>query len=459
MDPTRARAGLGAPTVATETRGRRSGNDRGRMSERVLILGGSGLLGRALLRCVPPGHRAGGSAPEETCRSKSPSGSSPRCGMRKPIRFLLVAAWTAVDACEADPERAFRLNGILAGQAAGGRDPRRRADRVPLDRLRLRRRVAASLPRVRPGGAAQRLRAEQVGRRVPRARRGAGRAHRAHLRALRPGGPDFVQAIRAALQRGPVEVVTDEVNAPTFVDDLAPALWTLALAGAPGTWHLAAAGEVSRFDCARRIAELVGPRPGAGAPDDPGAVRPARPRVPPIRCSTARPCAPSSASALPPWEDGLAPVSPGCSSGDRATGGVHDRDPAQADAGPAVDQERGPLRRGHLQPPLHRGGRAARGPSGASSPSASSPRPSTRSTTCATSRRTGSTPRSGCGRSRRGGCPRSARVRADGRPPARPGGRAGAAAGARLRRSRPGSTWRSTWPTRSASSGWCCWTS
>jgi len=36
------------------------------------------------------------------------------------------------------------------------------------------------------------------------------------------GGPDFVGAILSRLEEGPVRVVTDEVNSPTCVDDLAP---------------------------------------------------------------------------------------------------------------------------------------------------------------------------------------------------------------------------------------------
>jgi dTDP-4-dehydrorhamnose reductase len=120
-----------------------------------------------------------------------------------------------------------------------------------------------------------------------------------------PGGPDFVQSIRAALARGGVEVVTDEVNAPTLVDHLAPALWTLAFTDAPGTWHLAAAGAVNRFDCARRIAEWSGLDPALVRPTTRARFgRPApRPAYSVLDCGAARA---ALGLSLPSWEEGLA---------------------------------------------------------------------------------------------------------------------------------------------------------
>jgi dTDP-4-dehydrorhamnose reductase len=81
-----------------------------------------------------------------------------------------------------------------------------------------------------------------------------------------PGGADFVGAIRGRLAAGLVRVVTDEFNSPTYVDDLAPALWRVILGDEPGTWHLTATGGVSRFDFARRIALLSGYDPALVQP-------------------------------------------------------------------------------------------------------------------------------------------------------------------------------------------------
>ena len=72
------------------------------------------------------------------------------------------------------------------------------------------------------------------------------------------GGPDFVTAIAERLARGPVSVVNDQTVAPTWVDDLAPALWKIALSGFRGTIHAAASGETTWFLFARELARGLG---------------------------------------------------------------------------------------------------------------------------------------------------------------------------------------------------------
>ncbi|MCC7143257.1 MAG: sugar nucleotide-binding protein, partial [Candidatus Eisenbacteria bacterium] len=76
------------------------------------------------------------------------------------------------------------------------------------------------------------------------------------------GGPDFVASIRRALSAGgPLRVVADQITAPTWVDDLARALWVVGLGDEAGTFHLSAAGELSWCDFAREIARASGEDP------------------------------------------------------------------------------------------------------------------------------------------------------------------------------------------------------
>lgn len=274
------------------------------MKRRVLILGGSGLLGRALLRCAPPGVDPVVPA-EDELPLEEPGRIETALRAAGAELLLLLAAWTAVDACEADPERAFLLNGVSAGKAAEA------ATRAGASTVFL------STDYVFDGESRVAYREDDpVGPRGVYARsKWDGecrvRASAPDARVVRtsglfgPGGPDFVQTIRAALGRGPVEVVTDEVNAPTFVDDLAPALWKLALAGAPGTWHLAAGGGVSRFEFARCIAEWSGLDAALVRPTTRARFgRPApRPAYSVLDCSAARA---ALGLSLPGWEDGLA---------------------------------------------------------------------------------------------------------------------------------------------------------
>jgi dTDP-4-dehydrorhamnose reductase len=74
-----------------------------------------------------------------------------------------------------------------------------------------------------------------------------------------PGGRGFVQRIQQlADERGSLRVVTDEVACPTFVHDLAPAVWRLVDTERFGIYHLTNEGYCSRFAFARRILDLTG---------------------------------------------------------------------------------------------------------------------------------------------------------------------------------------------------------
>ncbi len=284
------------------------------MATRVLILGASGLLGRAMQRHTPAAIQVLAPGPEEL-----PLEDLPR--LREILRrerldrILLLAAWTAVDACESDPDQAFRVNSILPGQVA------REASRlgVPVCLLSTDYVFDGLAPRpyrefdpVRPLSVYGRSKWHGECR-----VREAGPIHRIVRSAglYGPGGPDFVAAILDRLRKGPVEVVTDEINAPTFVEDLAPALWTLLLADDPGTWHLTAEGDgVSRYQCARRIAELAGLDPDLVQPTTHARLgRPApRPPYSVLDCQAVREV---FQLRLPPWDDALARWVRACAGG------------------------------------------------------------------------------------------------------------------------------------------------
>ena len=93
-------------------------------------------------------------------------------------------------------------------------------------------------------------------------------------------------------------------NSPTWVDDLAPALWVIALGDDSGTWHLTASGGASRYEQARKIAELSGRDPGLVHPTTHAALGRAAPRpaYSVLDCQAAREV---FKVALPAWDEAL----------------------------------------------------------------------------------------------------------------------------------------------------------
>jgi len=230
------------------------------MTERVLLVGASGLLGRALLRHRPV-HLDEVLVPTSSeFDLERPESWSGYLSSDRVDRVILSAAWTQVDDCQADPERAYRLNGIVPGQIAR----LCAAEGLPLTFL--------STDYVFDGAAAPHPYHETAlasPLSVYAASKWSGeceiRESGAKFHIMRSsglygaGGADFVLAIMARLEAGlPVQVVDDQVLSPTWVDALAPRVWQLALSNHFGTFHLASAGMVSWFEFARRLARELG---------------------------------------------------------------------------------------------------------------------------------------------------------------------------------------------------------
>ncbi|HEX6972395.1 MAG TPA: sugar nucleotide-binding protein, partial [Limnochordia bacterium] len=72
---------------------------------KILITGGSGQLGRELQRLFSPGHTVW-APPRAELDLGAPRTVSQCITRLRPDLVLHAAAWTDVDGCEADPERA-----------------------------------------------------------------------------------------------------------------------------------------------------------------------------------------------------------------------------------------------------------------------------------------------------------------------------------------------------------------
>lgn len=225
----------------------------------------------------------------------------------KPERILHLAAYTAVDAAETDPEGAREVN------ALGTENVARAAAEVGAQL------VLMSTDYVFDGSLRRPLREDDPT--GPASAYGKTKLEGEKLaKAACPktlvvrtswlfgeGGPNFVDTIAARLRRDEaVSVVDDQVGRPTWTEDLAPAILDLADRAGAGVFHLSNGGEpASWYEVARRIATCVGADPGHVTPTTTEALaRPApRPAYSVLDCSKAQEL---GIGPLPDWRDAVA---------------------------------------------------------------------------------------------------------------------------------------------------------
>ncbi len=118
------------------------------------------------------------------------------------------------------------------------------------------------------------------------------------------GGRNFIHAILRRARTGqPLRVVTDEIAAPTYNNDLADAIAQLVQTQRYGIYHLVNQGEASRHDFARRILDRAGHSDIAIEPITTAEYN--RPSTPP-RYGTLRNFAAAQMDiCLRPWEEAL----------------------------------------------------------------------------------------------------------------------------------------------------------
>lgn len=235
---------------------------------RVLVTGAAGQLGRALLAALAGTDAVARGLGSKEMDITDPGAVEAALAALAPDVIVNCAAYTAVDAAEADEAAAHRVNAegpanlarataasgcrlihISTDYVFGGAGP----DPYPVD--------APTGPRTAYGRT--KLAGEREVRRLDP------NAHIVRTAWMYRGeGADFVGTMRRLEgERETVTVVDDQRGSPTYAPDLAAGLVELAgLAGPGRTLHATNGGEASWFDLARAVFEEIGADPARVRP-------------------------------------------------------------------------------------------------------------------------------------------------------------------------------------------------
>jgi dTDP-4-dehydrorhamnose reductase len=222
---------------------------------RVLITGHTGQLGQALLRLRP--DAIGVSRPH--LELNDPASIAQAVQTHCPQVIVHCAAWTAVDEATRQPEQAYRVNALATHHLALA------AAKLGATFVYL------STNEVFDGGkttpyfeydAANPINAygfsKWAGEKVVQQTLSSYFIVRVSW-LTGAAGRNFAHRVQQlADERGSLQIVADEVACPTFVHDLAPAIWRLVETGCFGIYHLVNEGYCSRFDFARHILDATG---------------------------------------------------------------------------------------------------------------------------------------------------------------------------------------------------------
>ena len=193
----------------------------------------------------------------------------------RPDVVIHPAAWTAVDACEGDVDRAFLVNALGTRHVAEGA-----------------RRVGAPVVYVSTDYVFDGTKdGPYLEWDEPSPRSVYGASKLAGERELDPGstivrtswvcgyhGANMVKTIlRLASEHDVLGFVDDQRGHPTFADDLASMIKRLAVERRPGTFHVTNQGVVSWYEFAREVLTATGQDPDRVQPVATADLRPARP--------------------------------------------------------------------------------------------------------------------------------------------------------------------------------------
>lgn len=231
---------------------------------RVLVTGAAGQLGTELVSALDaPGREIVATDADTVDIGERDAVVGAICSLRPDI-VVHTAAWTDVDGCEADPDRAFRVNALGVRHVADG--ARRVGAHV----------VLISTDYVFDGTAGR----PYVEWDACNPQSVYGRSKRGGELELDPGativrtsglfgrhGHNIVKLIlRLAAGDGELRFVDDQHTCTTSADDLAALVAHLAVARLPGVFHATNQGPTTWYDFAREVLRFAGHDPARVCP-------------------------------------------------------------------------------------------------------------------------------------------------------------------------------------------------
>jgi dTDP-4-dehydrorhamnose reductase len=289
---------------------------------RVAVTGAGGRLGRALIAALEDAPFTGPLGPLAWSRPAydldDPEAAARCIRQTAPEVVIHAAAWTDVDGCAREPERAMRRNALAVAELAdacvrSGTDLVLVSTNEVFDGRRTDGLAYTPEDGPRPGNpyGASKLAGEAAAQAVF-----LGRAPQ--LAIVRtawlygPPGNDFPVRILAAADRArvaaePLRVVGDEIGSPTFAPDLAEGILDLLASGTfAGIHHIINAGAVSRAGWARHVLAALGVEVPIVEISLAAWTRPSTPPAWSVLAPTALP----SGESLRPWQAAFADYRP-----------------------------------------------------------------------------------------------------------------------------------------------------
>ena len=234
---------------------------------RIVLIGATGQLGFDLARTFDlPGTLL--TPRHEELDVLDPGGAADALRALRPTHVINTAAWNAVDAAEAEPQRAFALNAeAVRTLAETCQALRATLLHFSTDYVFDGAKGTPYTERDAPSPLSAYGMSKLAGERLARERCERALVIRVSglfgiARSAGKGGTNFVETMLTLARQGrALRVVADQVLGPSYTRDIARVVWRVIASGHLGLCHVTSAGETSWYDFAREIFRLEGLRP------------------------------------------------------------------------------------------------------------------------------------------------------------------------------------------------------